>query len=266
MDPALLRTQMQADVESGLTPMFICATIGTTGNGACDDLVAVAEAAAASVDTGLLPWIHVDAAHLGSACICPEFRPLLAGIERADSFAFNPHKWMLTNFDCDCFFTQDRGSLTGSMSITPEYLRNTASDSGVVFDYRDWHVPLGRRFRALKLWLVIQYYGVEGLREYIRAHVRMGEEFAGWVRADPRFEVVATSPGLVCIAVKDGNEGTKSLVQRINAGGRMYVTGTLLPGSMDVPARYVLRMAIGAGLTRPEHVERAWQEIQGGVG
>jgi aromatic-L-amino-acid decarboxylase len=124
-------------------------------------------------------------------------------VERAESFCFNPHKWLLTNFDCNCFWTRDRASLIGSMSITPEYLRNAASDSGAVLDYRDWHVPLGRRFRSLKLWFVMRHYGLTGLRGYIREHMRLAELLEGWVQADDRFEMAAPrTMNLVCLRLR----------------------------------------------------------------
>lgn len=187
---------------------------------------------------------------------------MLRGVERADSLCFNPHKWLLTNFDCDCFFTSDRRTLTGALSITPEYLRRDESESGGVIDYRDWHVPLGRRFRALKLWLVLRHYGLEGLRHHIREHVRLAALFESWVRADPRFEVAASRTlNLVCFRFRgDGpgaDEKTRALLHAINDSGRAYLSHTVLRG------RYVLRMAIGATATREEHVRAAWELIRG---
>ena len=125
----------------------------------------------------------------GTAGLCPEFRHLHDGLELADSYCFNPHKWMFTNFDCDCFFVADRAELIRTLSILPEYLRNQATESGAVIDYRDWQVPLGRRFRALKLWFVIRSFGVEGLQERVRRHVALAQEFAGWVQADSAVRV-----------------------------------------------------------------------------
>ncbi|MFZ4573462.1 MAG: pyridoxal-dependent decarboxylase [Phycisphaerales bacterium] len=266
IDAGALRSSVMDDVKQGRAPCCICATVGTTSSGACDDLAAVASIAdECAAACGVRPWVHVDAAYLGSACICPEFRPLLDGVEGADSLAFNPHKWMLTNFDCDCFFTRDRASLTGSMSVTPEYLRNPASESGGVIDYRDWHVPLGRRFRSLKLWLVIRHYGVNGLRAYIRDHVRMAGEFEGMVLADPRFELCAPrSASLVCFALRGADDATnKRLLDAVNATGRASLTHTVLPRTASRPARLVLRMAIGAALTTERHVRAAWDLIRG---
>jgi aromatic-L-amino-acid decarboxylase len=144
-------------------------------------------------------WLHVDAAMSGTAAICPEYRSMHDGLELADSYCFNPHKWMFTNFDCDCFYVADRAALINALSVLPEYLRNQATESGAVIDYRDWHIPLGRRFRALKLWFVIRHYGVEGLQHHVRHHVALAQQFTGWVEAHEDFELVVEPPlNLVC--------------------------------------------------------------------
>jgi len=276
----LLAETMRADIAAGRVPMFVCATLGTTSSTAIDDVEAIAGAiqaaagASASFTSSLLPWLHVDAAHAGAACICPEFQQWLRGVERADSICFNPHKWLLTNFDCDCFWTRDRDSVTGAMSITPEYLRNQASDAGEVIDYRDWQVPLGRRFRALKLWLVMRWYGLEGLRAYIRSHMAMAAEFEEWVRVDERFEVVADrTMNLVCFrlaplrgeAPTETDRRNRELLAKINGSGLAYLTHTTLPvfeGERAAGTMYVLRMAIGAVLTQREDVRGTWALIQ----
>ena len=148
----------------------------------------------------------------GTAALCPEFRHFQDGLELADSYAFNPHKWMFTNFDCDCFWVADRAALIKTLSILPEYLKNQATESGAVFDYRDWHVQLGRRFRSLKLWFVIRHYGVEGLQHHVRQHVELAQQFAGWVAADPRFELAAPAPlNLVCFRHRGGDEANRTL-------------------------------------------------------
>src|SRR5262249_37177348 len=148
-----------------------------------------------------------DAAMCGTAAICPEFRHLQNGIELADSYAFNPHKWMFTNFDCDCFYVADRNALTNTLSVLPEYLRNAATESGTVFDYRDWQVPLGRRFRALKLWFVIRYYGVEGLRYHVRRHIELAHELARWISTSQDFELLPPVPlNLVCFRHRAGDD------------------------------------------------------------
>jgi aromatic-L-amino-acid/L-tryptophan decarboxylase len=265
MRPDLLRQALRDDLAAGLIPMYICATVGTTSTTAIDPLV---EIAAAARETGFRErggWLHVDAAHLGAACICPEHRWMLDGVEHADSICFNPHKWLLTNFDCDCFWVQDRSALTSALSITPEYLRNRASETGQVIDYRDWQIPLGRRFRALKLWLVIRHYGVEGLRAYIREHIRISSLFDSLVAGDPRFEIVAPrTANLVCFRLRgegdSANERNRALLERLNASGTMFLSHSVL----EFPGRgkcYFLRMAIGATGTQERHVRAAWDEI-----
>jgi aromatic-L-amino-acid decarboxylase len=202
-------------------------------------------------------WFHVDAAMSGTSALCPEFRHLQAGVEYADSYCFNPHKWMFTNFDCDCFFVADRAALIRSLSILPEYLRNQATESGAVFDYRDWQIPLGRRFRALKLWFVIRHYGVEGLQYHVRYHVQLTQRFAEWVRADERFEVVAPAPlNLVCFRYRGTDQENERLMNNLNRSGDIYLTHTRLG------EKFVLRFCVGQTNTKAHHVERAWQRIQ----
>ncbi len=163
---------------------------------------------------------------------------------------------MFTNFDCDCFFVADREALIRALTILPEYLRNQATDSGAVIDYRDWQVPLGRRFRALKLWFVIRYYGVEGLRAMVRKHVALAQQFAGWVEADRRFELAVPPPlNLVCFRHRAGNEFNARLLERLNAGGRLYLTHTVLEGS------FTLRFCVGQTTTGERHVRAAWEAI-----
>jgi aromatic-L-amino-acid/L-tryptophan decarboxylase len=250
--PTLLREAMQQDVRDGMTPALVVASVGTTGTGAVDPVRDLGEIAG---EHGA--WLHVDAAWAGVAAVAPEFRWLNDGLDLADSYCTNPHKWLLTNFDCDAFWVADRGPLIGALSILPEYLRNTASDSGAVIDYRDWHVPLGRRFRALKLWSVIRWYGAEGLRAHVRGHVGIAQEFASWVVADDRFELVAPHElSLVTFRLRAGDDATRALMDAVNASGSMYLTHTLVDG------RTALRMAIGATATELRHVEAAWHTLQ----
>jgi len=198
-------------------------------------------------------WMHVDAAMSGTAAICPDFRAMHDGLEQADSYCFNPHKWMFTNFDCDCFYVADRSGLTDAMSILPEYLSNKATESEQVIDYRDWQIPLGRRFRALKLWYVIRHYGIQGLQHHIREHVRLAQTFAGWVERDANFELLAPSPlNLVCFAHRDGDSKTKQILEQANDSGKLYASHTVLKG------RYAIRMSIGQTHTELRHVEKAW--------
>ena len=181
-----------------------------------------------------------------------------AGLELADSYAFNPHKWMFVNFDCDCFYVADRQPLLQALSVLPDYLRNRASQSGEVVDFRDWHIPLGRRFRALKLWFVIRSFGVEGLQKKIRAHVEWATRFAEWIEADQDFELAAPrSLNLVCFRHVDGDEVNQKLLDAVNDSGDLFLTHTTLDG------RLTLRFSIAQTSTRLEHVERAWAAIQG---
>ena len=179
MKPDALAAQLDADRAAGLVPCFVAATVGTTSSQAMDPLPEIGR-----VCQQRDVWLHVDGAMAGSAAVCPEFRHIHDGLELADSYCFNPHKWLFTNFDCNAFFVADRAALINALTILPEYLRNRATTSGAVIDYRDWQVPLGRRFRALKLWFVIRHYGVEGLRHHIREHVRLTQELAGWIERD----------------------------------------------------------------------------------
>jgi aromatic-L-amino-acid decarboxylase len=202
-------------------------------------------------------WLHVDAAMSGIAAVCPEFRWIHDGLELADSYCVNPHKWMFVNFDCDCFFVADRAALAGALSILPEYLKNQASRSGAVIDYRDWQIPLGRRFRALKLWFTIRHYGIEGLQHCVRGHVALAHEFAAWVKADSRFELAAPAPlNLVCFRYRGGDEANQQMLDRLNASGEMYLSHTRLND------RLTLRMSIGQSRTQRHHVEAAWRLIQ----
>lgn len=260
MDPAALERAIREDLRQGFTPAYVVATVGTTSSTAIDPIDKIASVLRATGCDKLGTWLHIDAAHAGAACVCPEFRSMLGGAEgvaHADSIAFNPHKWLLTNFDCNCFYTRDRKSLTGALSITPEYLRNAGTDSGAI-DYRDWQIPLGRRFRALKLWLVLRHYGADGLRSYIREHMRLAELFESLVRADPRFEIVAPrTMNLICFRLKADDDANKRLLHALNDSGRIYLTHTVLPG-----VGYTIRFCIGASATQERHVRAAWELIQ----
>ena len=251
MRPAALRDRIRADRAAGGVPTLVTATVGTTSSSAVDPVRAIGEICA---EEGV--WLHVDAAYAGSAAVCPEHRSLLDGLEYADSYVFDPHKWLLTNFDCSAFWVRDRRALTDALTVTPEYLRNPATETGQVIDYRDWHVPLGRRFRALKLWWVLRSYGLEGLRAHVRRHVAWAQEFAGLVDADDRFEVAAPHPlSLVCFRHHDGDVANAWILDRVNAGGRVFLTHTRLDG------QHTLRLAVGGMWTRRRDVLAAWDEI-----
>lgn len=250
--PDALARQVKQDRQAGLIPFFVCATVGTTSANAIDPLTAIGPICQKE---GL--WLHVDAAMSGTAALCPEYRYIHDGLELADSYCFNPHKWMFTNFDCDCFYVADRAILIKTLSVLPEYLRNKASESGAVIDYRDWHIPLGRRFRSLKLWFVIRYYGIEGLRYHIRRHVELAQKFAKWVEASDRFELTAPVPlNLVCFRHMGGDTFNQLLLDGLNQSGRLYLTHTMLND------QFVLRFCVGQTYTAEHHVHKAWQLIQ----
>ncbi len=252
MRPDALEVAIKNDLANGLIPFFVCATVGSTSTNAMDPMPEIGE-----ISKKYQLWMHIDAAMSGTAAICPEYRYLLDGIEYADSFSFNPHKWMFTNFDCNCFFVSERSVLIKTLSILPEYLKNQATESGAVTDYRDWHIQLGRRFRSLKLWFVIRHYGVEGLQYHIREHIRIAQQFAEWIRQSPDFILMAPAPlNLICFAHRNGNEFNRKLLETINSNGQMFFTHTIING------KYILRMCIGQTKTKSEHVLRAWENIQ----
>jgi aromatic-L-amino-acid decarboxylase len=251
MRPDVLARQIEADKLAGLTPCFVCATVGTTSSNAMDPVAEIAQVARQH-----RLWLHVDAAMSGTAALCPEFRHLQKGVELADSYNFNPHKWMFTNFDCSCFWVSDRKSLIRTLSVLPEYLRNQATESGAVIDYRDWHIQLGRRFRSLKLWFVIRHYGVEGLQHHIREHVKLAQQFAQWVQKDARFELAAPAPlNLVCFRHKGGDQANQTIMDRLNQSGDLFLTHTKLNGKLT------LRLCVGQTNTQARHVEKAWKRI-----
>jgi aromatic-L-amino-acid/L-tryptophan decarboxylase len=258
MQPEALAHAIAADLGAGHVPACVIATVGTTSSTAIDPLPEIATICARH---GI--WLHVDAAYAGTAAILPELRHHFDSLEQADSFVFNPHKWMLVNFDCSAYFVRDPETLLRTFEITPEYLR-TGQDAQVV-NFRDWGIQLGRRFRALKLWFVIRSYGVEGLRRLVRSHIHLAQELTGWIEATPNFELLAPVPfGLVCfrfrppgeVASSAIDEANRELLARVNSTRRVHLTHTLLDG------RYTIRMAIGQRQTKLEHVEEAWRLIQ----
>ena len=252
MKPDALAKQIELDRYAGLTPSFVCATIGTTSSNAMDPLPQIGEVARKH-DL----WMHVDAAMSGTAMVCPEFRHLQNGVEYADSYNFNPHKWMGANFDCSCFWVADRKALIQTLSILPEYLRNQATESGAVIDYRDWHIQLGRRFRSLKLWFLIRHYGIEGLQHNVREHVRLAQQFADWVRNDDRFEIAAPVPlNLVCFRHRGGDAANQGIMDRLNKSGDLFLTHTKLNGKLT------LRLSVGQMHTQEQHVRKAWERIR----
>ncbi len=248
MDPQRLEQAIAEDRQAGLQPCWVVASVGTTSSGAIDPLPEIGEICARH---GL--WLHVDAAMYGTAGLCPEFRAMFRGMERADSFCFNPHKWMFVNFDCDAFYVADRAALIRTLSVLPEYLKNQATATGAVIDYRDWQISLGRRFRALKLWFVIRSFGVDELQRLVREHVELAQQFAGWVDADESWERVTPTPlNLVTFRHRDGDEATQWILEQVNRTGRTYLSHTKLGG------RFVIRMSIGQTGTQLRHVRSAW--------
>ncbi len=255
MNSGLLIKQIIKDIEEGYIPFFVCATIGTTSSNAIDSLYEIGK-----VSNQYKLWMHVDAAMAGTAAICPEYQYMQKGLEYAESYLFNPHKWMLTNFDCSCLFIKNRKHLISALSIMPEYLKTESSNEDKVIDYRDWQIPLGRRFRSLKLWAVIRYYGIDGLQNYIRSHIDLTQKFLSWVINDENFEVIAPAPlNLVCFRAKGSNKLNELLLRYINNSGEIFITHTKLN---DL---FTLRFCVGQTHTDIEHIKLAWKLIKGGL-
>lgn len=261
-----LRSTIETDIEAGLVPLFLCATIGTTSSTAVDELSPLCEVAK---EFGIR--VHVDAAYAGSVCICPEFRHFLDGVENADSFSFNAHKWFFSTLDCCCLWVKDPGALVQALSTYPEYLRNKASESKQVVDYKDWQITLSRRFRSLKLWMILRSYGIENLRKFLRNHIKMAKIFEGLIAMDKRFEVVVPRNfATVCFRISPIDVGedqiiTKEeatnnlnakLLESINDSGKIFMTHAVIGGV------YVMRFAVGASLTENRHVNLAWKVVQ----
>ena len=253
--PDKLEEALVRDREAGFVPAVVVATVGTTSSGALDPLRPIGE-----ISRKHGAWFHIDAAWAGTAALIPEMRWILDGAELADSLVLNPHKWMLTNFDCSALFVKDPATLVRTFEIHPEYLK-TGVDAKVK-NYRDWGIQLGRRFRALKLWFVIRSYGVEGLQAMVREHLRLAALVRDWVEADPRFELLApVELGLVCFRLNDGrdesalNDLNRRFLERINAAGPVFLTHTTLRG------KYTLRLVVGQRTTEERHVRGAWDIV-----
>ncbi|CAO2199974.1 unnamed protein product [Urochloa humidicola] len=260
LDAAALRRWMQDDADAGLVPTYVCVTVGTTSTNAIDPIGAIADVAAMHN-----AWVHVDAAYAGGACICPEFRHHLNGVERADSISMSPHKWLLTCLDCTCLWVRDTCRLRDSLETRPEYLRNDISESGDVTDIKDMQVGVGHRFRGLKLWMVMRTYGAAKLQQHVRSDVAMAKMFEESVRADGRFEVVVPRNfALVCFRIRlcadmteeDADEASRELMGRLNRTGRLFIAHTVVGG------RFVLRFAVGSTLQEERHVRGAWELIK----
>ena len=253
--PDALAAAVAEDRRAGLVPAFVCSAVGTTGTTGVDPVRRFGEIARAGQ-----MWHHVDAAYAGSAMICEEFRHHQDGLELVDSYTFNPHKWLATNLDCSVMWVADRRPLIEALSVLPPYLRDEASESGQVIDYRDWHGPLGRPFRALKLWFVLRCFGAEGLRKMIRTHVAWARELADRIDAHRKLTTISPTPfALVSFAHVDGNGATDALVDRINDDGRFYITASTADGM-----RYA-RISVGSTWTARAHVEALWDLIDASV-
>ncbi|XP_044149425.1 aromatic-L-amino-acid decarboxylase-like isoform X2 [Bufo gargarizans] len=247
-----LKKALEEDKAEGRVPVFLCATLGTTSSCAFDNLMELGPICNAED-----MWLHIDAAYAGSAFICPENRYLMKGVEFADSFNFNAHKWLLVNFDCSAFWVKKRSELICAFKMDPVYLQHDHQESGLVTDYRHWQIPLGRRFRSLKLWFVLRMYGVKGLQDYIRKHMRLAQEFHEFVKNDDRFEICApVILGLVCFRLKGSNTLNKSLLQKINTLKKIH----LVPSCLG--EKFILRFAVCVRTLESNHVAFAWKHIE----
>ncbi|MGM0530104.1 MAG: pyridoxal phosphate-dependent decarboxylase family protein [Bacteroidota bacterium] len=256
--PDKLKDAIERDKRQGMTPLCVIATLGTTGSTAIDPLPEIA-----SVSKEYEIWLHVDAAYAGSALILPEYQWMVEGIEQADSLVFNPHKWLFTNFDCSAYFVKDKEALVKTFQLVPEYLKTKSDEQ--VNNYSDWTIPLGRRFRALKLWFVLRYYGLKGLQEKLRYHIGLAQGFRNKVDEHESFEILAPMTlNVVCFryhpaSVQDEeqlNALNEKLLYRINQTGEIYLTHTKLSG------KYTLRMVIAQTDVEARHVEKAWKVIK----
>lgn len=257
MISAELEKAIKLDIENGLKPMCVVAALGTTGSTAVDPLDEISD-----ICRKYNLWLHVDAAYAGSALILPEYRRMIKGIENADSFVFNPHKWLFTNFDCSAYFVKDKGTLIRTFEILPEYLKTLSDDN--VNNYCDWGIPLGRRFRALKLWFVIRNFGVKGLQEKLRYHISIAKKLAEEIKGDREFEILApVTFNVICFRYKpegktenELNILNEKILHTVNSTGRMYFTHTKLNG------KYTMRLVIGQTNVRENHLRNSWKLIK----
>ncbi len=266
LDAAVLAAAVAEDRRAGWRPFCVVATVGTTSTTSVDPVPAIADICERE---GL--WLHVDGAYAGMAALAPEFRWVMDGCGRADSIVINPHKWLFTPIDCSAFYCRRPEVLRAAFSLIPEYLRTAESEQAAVRDFMDYGVQLGRRFRALKLWMVIRYFGVEGLAARIREHIALGQRFRSWVDAHPDFERMAPAPfSVVCFRAhparlrRDGGGQTDAYLERlntellnaVNGTGRAYLSHTKLNGAL------ALRLAVGNLRTTEAHVREAWELLQ----
>jgi aromatic-L-amino-acid/L-tryptophan decarboxylase len=261
MKADMLLEAIQKDIEDGFLPCCVVGSLGTTSSAAMDPIEQIG-----NICRQFGIWFHIDAAFAGTAAMVPELRGFMNGADLADSFVFNPHKWMLTNFDCSAYFVRDAQVLRNTFAIMPEYLKTSADSQ--VNNYRDWGVQLGRRFRSLKLWFVIRYYGEEGIQSMIRKHVMLARKFAGWIEKDPDFEILApVNLSLVCfryvkneLSVDELNDANKQILEKINSSGEVFLTHTVLSG------KYCIRLAIGQRTTDEVHVRKVFDLLKTATG
>ncbi|KAL1567485.1 Pyridoxal phosphate transferases superfamily protein [Salvia divinorum] len=262
-----LRVAVEADVKSGLVPFFLCATVGTTASAAVDPLGPLGEVAK---EFGI--WVHVDGAYAASACICPEYRGFINGVENADSFSFNPHKWLFAGLDCCCLWVKEPAVLVEALSTNPDYLRNKVSDLKKVVDYKDWQISLTRRFRSIKLWILLRSYGVANLQQLIRRYIKMAKDFELRIKTDKRLEVaVPRNFSTVCflispILIRGENQVSDDqtwinnlnakVLESVNESGKIFMTHAMIGGV------YVIRIAIGGSLTENKHINLAWEVVK----
>ncbi len=245
-----LRDAIERDKAAGLKPFLVVATVGTTSSTSVDPVPEIADLCARHH-----LWLHLDMAYAGVCAILPEFRDTFASVDRADSIVVNPHKWLMTPIDLSAFYTRHRDILARAFSLTPEYLRPTEDPRA--HNLMDYGVPLGHRFRSLKFWFVLRYFGLEGLRSILRTHIAMAHEFVTWVQQDSRFELAAPAHfSTVCFRYKGSDEDNRKLIDRANASGKIFISHTNLAGKI------VMRVAIGNLGTRKEDVREAWEIIQ----
>lgn len=254
----LLEKKINEDLRNGFKPLCVVSALGTTGSTAVDSVEEIGK-----ICKEFNLWHHIDAAYAGSALILPEYKQLLKGIENADSFVFNPHKWLFTNFDCSAYFVKDKEYLIRTFEIIPEYLK-TLSDSKVN-NYCDWGIPLGRRFRALKLWFVIRSFGLNGLREKLRYHISLAKNLEKEIRNDANFEMLApVNFNLLCFRFhpqgldeeSELNNINEKILHTVNATGKIFISHTKLGG------KYTIRMVIANTNVTDKHVEQAWELIK----
>ncbi|KAH6671974.1 pyridoxal phosphate-dependent transferase [Halenospora varia] len=277
LNGAALEEVLKECKAQGLEPFYLTATLGTTATCAVDDFASITSTLANYAPPNVPGeiWVHVDAAYAGAALVCPEYQHLTASFEHFHSFNMNMHKWLLTNFDASCLFVRKRKDLIDALSIMPSYLRNEFSESGLVTDYRDWQIPLGRRFRSLKIWFVLRTYGVKGLQEHIRKHVKLGEVFAGLIKSRQDLFEIVTGPSFALTVFKvvpktggleEQNQITKDVYELVNSRGQIYITSSVIGGV------YVIRVVSANPKAEEKYLQNAFkilvetaEEVRGGI-